>query len=737
MRSEKRKKLIAKARRLQQSGSPDRAEPLVEEVLASAPDNFEALALQGCLLLISGRTQGAREIVERGLQEVPDSSAFAADQGLGLFLLGHLEEARAKLEYSVSFPDADVAAYTRLGAVLLTLGDLEGSEHAFSEAVLRDPERTEVHSNLGSIKLRLGRLEESVSHFEKALKLAPENEGARFKRDALLLEMGRVDEMTLELEDRIEKASDIAERVALRRRLGRVLDGAGRFPEAMSQFRRAMQDDPENAELLLEVAVLYYLRTSYVPALVASNRVLSFDPGNFAAMLLSSRILAELGRVEKSHERLEQAEAEQPGSLPVRLARAFVENESGRPDAAAEELEDILKEFPGCVEAWLQLGHIRMQRGDVEDAVEAFEAAAGIQPSALAGLVEARRFPENEAALRTMERLAANPLIGRESRAAMGFALGRVYEQRREYDTAFERLKAANDLVRRHIPYDRNRAAAYARAVREVFTPELFERFKGAGSSSDRPIFIVGMPRSGTTMTEQIVCSHSEVYGGGELGAMPNVTRLMPKVLDRPKSLYPGCVRMLPPWLLDHAARYYLKKIAALDDSARHVTDKLPHNFMHLGLIASVFPNAAIIHVKRDLRDIAVSNYFVNFKHKYGGMGFAFDLEDLGHALADYREMMRHWREVLPVSFYEIEYEALASDVESESRKLFDFIGLDWDEQVVRFHETKRQVKTASVWQVRRPAYTTSVARWGNYSQWLTVLNEVLEKRGITTLWRD
>jgi hypothetical protein len=215
------------------------------------------------------------------------------------------------------------------------------------------------------------------------------------------------------------------------------------------------------------------------------------------------------------------------------------------------------------------------------------------------------------------------------------------------------------------------------------------------------------------------------VVGAGELSTVNRITRLMPKVI-RQRIAYPAAMRYLTDRNLRSAAEYYLEEIAKLDDAAGRVVDKLPHNFDHVGLIALMFPNARIIHLKRDPRDVAVSNYFQNYATARGLMGFAYDLADIGHMLNDHDRIMAHWHKILPERIYELEYERLVSDPETEVARLLEHCGLDWDDSVMRFYETERPVKTASVRQVREGFYTTSTEKWRRYEGHLGPLEDVL-----------
>jgi hypothetical protein len=313
----------------------------------------------------------------------------------------------------------------------------------------------------------------------------------------------------------------------------------------------------------------------------------------------------------------------------------------------------------------------------------------------------------------------------------MHFALAGTFDKLAEYDQAFTHLAEANELSKKVIGY---KPEAFTRQIDltiKVFGGPLFRRTRGMGLESDLPLFVVGMPRSGTTLTETVLGSHPRVFPGGELPFVPMIVRRMPRVLKMQKP-YPVCMGRFARRTAEHAARFYLKNARGLegakDNSFSRVVDKLPHNFQHLGLIGIILPGARIIHVRRDPRDIAVSNYFQNFKAKRGGMGYAFDLEHIGRQIADYLRVMKHWRERPEVPFMEMRYEDLVHDPESTARAMLDHAGLHFDPAVLEPHKTERAVKTASVWQVRQPIYKTSAKRWQRYESHLGPLFAALDE---------
>ncbi len=306
------------------------------------------------------------------------------------------------------------------------------------------------------------------------------------------------------------------------------------------------------------------------------------------------------------------------------------------------------------------------------------------------------------------------------------FALGKALDARGEADKAFDCLVRANALHRSSLKFDIAGSARLAAAIAGQFDSALLGRLQGTGSPSEQPVFIVGMPRSGTTLIEQIVSAHPDVHGAGEIGLMP---MLVSRFRSPQGKGYPFLAPELSEADLQSLAEAYLGGIAPGGRGKARITDKTIGNFELLGLIHLCFPNARIIHCRRDARDVCVSCFSTRFS---GGHGYAYDLRELGRYWRIYDRLMAHWRAVLPPGrMLEVEYEALVEDLEGSARRLVTHLGLPWNEACLRFHESSRDVATASFAQVRRPIYRGSVGRWRRYAGRLGPLFDALgEPRG-------
>ncbi len=409
----------------------------------------------------------------------------------------------------------------------------------------------------------------------------------------------------------------------------------------------------------------------------------------------------------------------------MELALAGVEAQEQDYDAAERRYRQVLARRPRLISALQGLGQLFMQLGRIDEAVALFERITDLDPArGHAALINARRFPHDDEMLERLEALARTPALEGSVRSGLLLQLAAAWEKREDYGRAFALADEANAASRRLLHYDPQAHRQRCARIRHAYPRALFEHRADCGHDSTLPVFVVGMPRSGTTLVEQIVAGHSRIHGAGELGTIPRVIAGLERWERHTGSGrgYPDCVDDLDPTVARGIADNVLNELRDYAPQADHVVDKLPHNFENIGLIKLLFPRARIISVRRDPRDIAVSNYFTDYAAKHGGMGFAYDLDWIGEQLADHNLLMHHWHQVFPGEILEIRYEDVVADLESSARRLLDYIGVDWEARVLDFDALERPVKTASVWQVRQPLYGSSTARWQRYAPYLQPL---------------
>ena len=398
-----------------------------------------------------------------------------------------------------------------------------------------------------------------------------------------------------------------------------------------------------------------------------------------------------------------------PGKLEeaLKLFQKAIELRPGYETAIGgiSQVVELMGDFDGAYETIRPL----IERGTEESAV------------ALAYAAVARHFNQRHEAVALLEKTVLLPKPAHELRT-MHFALAKLYDSMKEYDQSFQHSVAAHGI--QQAVYDTEQNEHKFDELIAVFSAENLAHLPRSANRSKLPVFIVGMPRSGTSLVEQILASHPQVYGAGELEDAHGMTVTLATMLGG-KIAYPACLTSVKRRHLDELAQRYLAKLSKFSRTAMRVTDKMPHNFMALGLIELLFPGAHIIHCKRDPVDTCLSIYGLEFNTNHP---YADNLEHLGAYYLEYLRLMEHWKTVLSVPILEVQYEELVADQEGVSRQMVEFCGLPWDERCLNFHQAERVVTTHSYDQVRRPIYKQSVARWKNYESHLAPLIAALSQ---------
>ena len=464
--------------------------------------------------------------------------------------------------------------------------------------------------------------------------------------------------------------------------LGRVAMEAKDPPAAVGLLVRALSKRPRDPALLNSLGFALIAANRPREAMEKLERALKLRPAFPEALCNLARALRQLGRGEEALALYHRCDAVLPGFAAARLGRCRTLLELGRAEEAVSALRSALREDPRSAAAYTLLA--RAHKFRPED-------------------------PEPEA----VERLLQDAGLRVSDRIQLTFAAAKMADDLGDYDRAMSRLKEANRMRTAVAAPDYYRKKVDA--IVRVFTKAFFAERAGWGHRSELPIFIVGMPRSGTTLTEQILASHPMVFGAGELETLTHLAADLRKEAGV-EERYPELARRIGPDLAERFGARYVEEVAALAPEAARITDKMPHNYERLGLIALLLPNARVIHCRRDPRDTCVSCYMHQFQDQHA---YNRDLRALGLYYRQYERLMAHWREVLPRPPLEIQYEALVADLEGHTRRILEHCGLPWDDRCLAFHETRRSVVTPSTWQVRQPLYSGSIGRWRRYERHL------------------
>ena len=597
----------------------------------------------------------------------------------------------------------------------------------------------------------------ALAALEPLAREQPNSAATWYELGVALGEARRVPEAVAALRRALQLKPDVPDAWRLLADYLDVIDDAAAADQARAQFIKTANRDPrlmaaasalcENelprAEALLrehlklhetDVAALRMLAEvaarlrRYGDAQILLEHCLELAPSFSAARNNYAIVLHRQGKPAEALRQIERLLAEDRRNPSYRNLQAAILANLGDVTESIEVYDSVLREFPKQPKVWMSLGHALKTAGRQDDSVRAYRRAIDLDPTlgevywSLANLKTFRFTAEDVAALRAaLER----PDLKSEDRLHFEFALGKALEDAAEYAESFGHYSAGSEIRRALTHYDAEETTEQMRRSKAVFTPELFACRAGCGAEARDPIFIVGLPRAGSTLLEQILSSHSLVEGTMELPDIPSLAREYAGKANRDDGLrYPDGVPLVERATLREIGERYLSQTRVQRKThAPYFVDKLPNNFAHVGFIHLVLPNARIIDARRHPLGCCFSAFKQHFAR---GQNFSYSLEDVGRYYRDYVELMAHFDTVLPGRIHRVIYEQMIGDTETEVRRLLDYCGLPFEESCLRFYENERAVRTASSEQVRRPIYRDGVDHWKHYEPWLGPLKAAL-----------
>jgi tetratricopeptide (TPR) repeat protein len=490
---------------------------------------------------------------------------------------------------------------------------------------------------------------------------------------------------------------------------------AGEYSEAIAFYEDLLRLNPRHGDGLNNLGAALCQLGRYDEAAECFRRSSIANPAEAAAYNNFGNVLRWKGQFNEAEIWLRRALKINPTYLDARNNLGFTLCFLGKLRDGKSHFKKVLKAEPRNEHALFGLGHIAAIEGFFDEAEKYMKRSIGVNPKmsgAWAAQATLRKMTSSDVAwLEGAEEIASSGIAPLDE-ADMRFAIGKYYDDVNEFGNAFQNYKRANELLKTLAKqYDREERTRFVDDLIQVYTRGSISSLQGGASASMKPVFVVGMMRSGTSLAEQIIASHPAAKGAGELGywsdaAESHESELRKQILSLPTR--------------SALAEAYLRVLQAGTGDATRIVDKAPINSDHLGLIYSVFPNAKIVYMRRDPIDTCLSCYFQKFSV---ALNFTMDLSDLAHYCREHHRLMAHWRAVLPPgSILDVPYAELVADQEGWSRKILDFLGLEWDDRCLEFHKTERQVVTASYWQVRQKIYSNSVARWRNYEKFIKPL---------------
>jgi tetratricopeptide (TPR) repeat protein len=669
------------------------ADDLVRRAADAEPDNSEAAHMLGLIAHQSGKTDEAIEHLRRAVEIAPDVALYHANLGEMLRLAGRPDEAIAAGRRALEINPDQAGALSNVGIALFDQGKFEEALEHYDRAIAAEGNFVQAHSNRGNALQRLKRFAEAEQAYRRALELQPNFADAWNNLGTCLRELKRSEEAETVYRKALEfnpNNPDTLDNLAL------ALKDLERLDEAAEHLRRALVIESRVDKFHLHYASILLEQHKTDEAAAAAERAIALNPDNHDAVNMMGRVAFDRGDL----------------------------------NAALKFYRRALALKPDLADAYNNMGNVLKELGELPAAEDAYLEALRLDANftgIYVNLADSRKFAAGDPHLAAMEALAAkSDGLSKSDRMQLDFALGKAYADLQDYPRSFTHLVAGNAAKRATISYDEKTAFALFDKIEAAFTAEIIAQKSGAGDPSAMPIFIIGMPRSGTTLVEQIIASHPLVYGAGELKTFNDVV-LTVHGPDRKTIPYPDFVPVLGATPLRTIGARYLELVrdmVARSDvekkDAPQVTDKMPSNYYFAGLIHLALPNAKIIHTIRDPVDTCVSCYSKLFA---GEQNHTYDLAELGRYYKRYEQLMAHWRRVLPKNrILDVRYEEVVADLEAQARRIIAHCGLPWDEACLAFHETKRPIRTASATQVRRPIYQSAVGRWRVYEQELAPL---------------
>jgi len=646
-----------------------------------------ALARARQLLAVSPRqaVEQAREI----LKIVPDQPQASLILGAALRREGDLTAALGELEALTQRQPKAAQAWLELGLVRAALGRTKGAIAALAESLKLNPDRADAWQVLSE--------QYGLAGNEAAQNAATAQQIRRATKDPVLLEAATaLCDNKLAIAERILKnfLKSAPTNVAAIRMLAEVAARLGRYGDAEILLARCLALAPGFTVARHNYAIVLHRQNKSQEAIAHVDMLLRGEPNNPAYRALKGAAFGQIGEYAK----------------------------------AIECYQDVLKQFPNQPKAWMSYGHALKAVGRQADCIAAYKKSIALAPAlgeaywSLANLKTIRFEPQD---IDTMKAFAAREKLADEDRYHLHFALGKALEDEGKFAESFEHYAAGNALRRKNISYDADETTDHVRRSKALFTREFFAARTGQGSPATDPIFIVGLPRSGSTLIEQIMATHSAVEGTMELPDIIAIARRLSGRKSRSQtSNYPEILANLDADALAKLGSEYLERTQIQRKLGRpHFIDKMPNNFAHVGLIHLILPKARIIDARRHPLGCCFSVFKQHFAR---GQAFSYEQTELGRYYADYADLMEHFDDVLPGRIHRVLYEDVVNDPEREVRRLLDYCGLPFEEECLHFYRNSRAVRTASSEQVRQPIFREGIEQWRNYEAWLEPMKNAL-----------
>jgi tetratricopeptide (TPR) repeat protein len=669
-------------------------------------------------LVVNMRALRYHEVERRARQLViqhPNSGVVWKFLGVSLGMQG--KDALHALEKTANLLPDDPEAHFNLGNALRVAGRLDDAAGSFRQALKIRPDYIIAHLALGDALRTRGQLEAAAASYRKALEIEPDKAEAQSDLGAILLGLRQLPEAVTRLRRALELKPDFA---AAHTNLGNAFRDLGQLDDALACHRRALELQPGLAEAAINLGNVLRDLGQNDAAVASYRRALEIDAGVAAAHCNLGAALRDMGRIGEAEASFRQALVLQPDYAEAHSNLGVVLRLQNRIKEAEASCQKARQADPNLAAAIVLSAELHADNGQFEPAEELFKRVIKLEPNsaeAWAAIANLRKMTANDAAwLAEAQRIVGLGLPPRRE-SLLRYAIGKYFDDLHDFAQAFVNYQRANELTKLCTEkHDRQLFTEFVSRTMGHYDSKRMSQAADTAIGSARPVFVVGMPRSGTSLAEQILASHPAVFGAGELPFWSHAAAKYESSTGSGESR---------DRLIGKLGRDYLRLVGDLSPDAQRVVDKMPSNFLFLGLIHAALPQARIIHMQRNPIDTCLSVYFQNFDVAHS---YANDLEDLADYYTEYLRLMKHWSSWLPKhAMLEVPYEGLVDDQGAWSRKMVEFIGLPWDSRCLEFDRTARVVVTRSRWQVRQAISKSSVQRWRNYEKFIRPLLRLTE----------
>jgi tetratricopeptide (TPR) repeat protein len=688
---------------------------------SSGPQTVPGLMSQAEKHFQAGRLGDAEVLLRNALKIQPNNADALYALGLVAYRAGKPDAAILLIAEAIDLNPSAVRFHTNICAMYEMTGQRQKAIEHGRIAVTLKPQSSEAHNNLGVAYLSSGEPSIAVEHFTKAIEADKRNSDALSNRSKAQIRLRR----PVDAERDARAATEISpNNAAAQNGLAAALIALNDYAGAEAAVRRALAIVPGNLEAMLNLAVALKGQKKLDDALAIANQTAQMFPGRVEPLSLAAAVCIDRRAHEAAARLIEQALALDPDNVETLLVAGRLNNEELRPHKGLEFLQRAVAAQPANAEAHNLLGNALRQAGQFDAALKAFERSLSLNPEncgAYIDIAEAKRFASAEdphlVAMLALDKNAATRAPAQQM--MLHFALGKAFDDLNRPDEAFANFQKACAIKRSDVAYAEGEALELFSRIQRDFTPAVVDRLSGGGDPSQLPIYVIGMPRSGTTLIEQIISSHPMVLGGGELPDVRDALGDLRTRIDGQRP-FPEMLESLKSDDVRLFGQNLARRMAHKAQGRLRITDKMTSNFLFMGMLHLALPQAKIIHVRRNAVDTCLSCYTKLF---LSGVEYSYDLGELGRYYAAYDRLMAHWKRVLPAgAFLEVRYEDVVGDLEGQAKRILSHCDLPWDPSVLSFHQNERSVRTASGLQVRQPLYASSVARWRRYESHLAPL---------------